>query len=234
MPKRPSLSTTRKVIACSDEAHRLNACLGLSRTEVFHEMLLFLVAGSETTGSVLAWFVYLLSKHPRVQAKIKAELSEKTHGRFTIEQVDSLTYLDCVLREVLRYTPPVVGTTRTLTTDDHLPHSGVQLHRGDEVFVPLNVSNRDARYWKIDPELFYPERFQGEDDEHHPYVSIPFGGGHRQCIGQDLARFELKVIAARLMQYVTFGDGGPTLNAGGFVQRLTVIPKHMGITIAFD
>ncbi|CAF4765312.1 unnamed protein product, partial [Rotaria sp. Silwood2] len=40
---------------------------GLSRTEIFHEMLLFLVAGSESTGSVLAWFIYLMSKYPRVQ-----------------------------------------------------------------------------------------------------------------------------------------------------------------------
>ncbi|CAF1016470.1 unnamed protein product [Rotaria sordida] len=58
------------------------------------------------------------------------------------------------------------------------------------------------------------ERFMGEDKNHHPYALIPFGSGHRQCIGQDLARFELKVIAARLMQQVTFGDGGPEVNAG--------------------
>ncbi|CAF3145726.1 unnamed protein product [Rotaria sp. Silwood2] len=118
---------------------------GLSRTEIFHEMLLFLVAGSESTGSVLAWFIYLMSKYPRVQ-----------------------------------------------------------------------------------------KRFQNEDKDHYPYASIPFGSGHRQCIGQDLARFELKAIAVRLMQYVTFGDGGSQVNSGGYIQGLTLIPKNVGVTITFD
>jgi cytochrome P450 len=152
----------------------------------------------------------------------------------TVEQIESLTYLDCVLREVLRYIPIVVGTTRTLTTDDRLPGSNVQLHKGDEVFIPFNTLSRDKRYWKIDPDLFYPERFQGEDKDHHLYASIPFGGGHRQCIGQDLARFELKTIVVRLMQHVTFGDGGEKVNAGGYIQKMTVIPKHIGVTITFD
>ncbi|CAF0778546.1 unnamed protein product [Adineta steineri] len=207
---------------------------GLSRREVIDELLLFLVAGSETTGSVLAWFIYLMSKNPRVQAKIKVELADKTQHGLTIDQIDSLIYLDYVIQEVLRFIPPVVGTTRTLTADDRLPTSSIQLYKGEEVFIPLNVLSRDKRYWKIDPDLFYPERFQNEDANHHAYASIPFGGGHRQCIGQDLARFELKVIMTRLMQYVTFGDGGVDVNAGGYVQKMTVIPKHIGITVTFD
>ncbi|CAF4336734.1 unnamed protein product, partial [Adineta steineri] len=75
---------------------------GLSRREVIDELLLFLVAGSETTGSVLAWFIYLMSKNPRVQAKIKAELADKTQHGLTIDQIDSLIYLDYVIQEVLR------------------------------------------------------------------------------------------------------------------------------------
>jgi cytochrome P450 len=175
-----------------------------------------------------------MSKYPRVQAKINAELGDNKHNRITVEQIESLTYLDCVIQEILRFIPPVVGTTRTLTMDDQLPGSGVQLYKGDEVFIAFNTLSRDKRYWKIDPDLFYPERFQVEDKDHHPYVSIPFGGGHRQCIGQDLARFELKTIIVRLMQYVTFVDGGDKINAGGYVQKLTVIPKHIGVTITFD
>ena len=197
-------------------------------------MLLFLVSGSETTGAVLAWFIHLISKHPRIQTKLKAELGDNKHNRMTVEQIDSLTYLDCVVREVLRYVPVVVGTTRTLTADDPLPGTNAQLRKGDEVFIPFNTLSRDKRYWKIDPDLFYPERFQGEDKDHHLYASIPFGGGHRQCIGQDLARFELKTIIVRLMQHVSFGDGGGKVNAGEYVQKMTVIPKHIGVTITFE
>ena len=209
-------------------------CSGLSRAEVIHELLLFLVAGAETSGTVLAWFIYFASKHPRVQTKLKAELGDNKHNRLAVEQMESLTYLDCVLEEVFRFLPPAACTTRAVIVDDQLPGSGVTLHKGDEILIPFHCLARDQRCWKVDPDLFYPERFQGEDKDHHAYGSIPFGGGHRQCIGQDLARFELKTIIARLMQQVTFGDGGEQVNAGGYVQKLTTVPKNVGVTIIFD
>jgi hypothetical protein len=46
-----------------------------------------------------------------------------------------------------------------------------------------------------------------------------------------LARLMLKVIAARLMQYVTSGDGGSEVNAGGYITELTVKPKRIDVTI---
>ncbi|CAF1083079.1 unnamed protein product [Rotaria sordida] len=193
------------------------------------------MVGYETTSTALAWMIHLISKYPRVQQKIKAELIDNNAQKdLSLERLDSLVYLDCVINEVLRFSPPGDGTFRTLTVDDRLPESGAQLLAGDQVLIPFINLSRDTRYWSIDPELFYPERFLGEDKNHHPYASIPFGSGHRQCIGQDLARFELKVITARLMQYVTFGDGGPQVNVGGHIQSMTIMPKHVGVTIEFD
>jgi cytochrome P450 len=197
-------------------------------------MLLFLVAGSETTGTVLSWFIYLMSKYPRVQAKIKAELGENRQNRLTNEQLDSLIYLDCVIKEIFRFVPPAAGTNRTLIVDDQLPGTGTKLYKGDQIFISFLNLARDKRCWKIDPDIFYPERFQNEDENHHPYAWIPFGGGHRQCIGQDLAWFKLKAITARLMQHVTFGDGGSKVNSGGYIQKLTLLPKNVGVTITFD
>lgn len=201
---------------------------------MIHELLLFLLAGSETSGTALAWFIYFVSKHPRVQTKLKAELGDNKHSRLTVEQIESFTYLDCVIKETMRFLPPAAGTTRALMVDDILPASGIKLHKGDEIFIPFYTLSRDQRCWKIDPEQFYPERFQGEDQNHHAYAWIPFGGGHRQCIGQDLARFELKIIIARLMQHVTFADGGKEVNTGGYIQKLTTVPKSVGVTITFD
>ncbi|CAF3332089.1 unnamed protein product, partial [Rotaria sp. Silwood2] len=77
-------------------------------------------------------------------------------------------------------------------------------------------------------------RLRDEDKNHHPYAFLPFGAGHRQCLGQDLARLELKVILARMLQQVTFCDGGSEVNAGGYVEKLTIMPKHVGITIEFN
>ena len=206
---------------------------GLSRDEIVDEMLLFLVAGFETTSTALAWCIHLLSKNPRVQSKLKAELMDIS---FSVDRLDEMVYLDAAIREVLRFAPPSNGTVRTLTADDRLPTTGALLHKGEQVTIPFYNLARDTRYWNIDPEQFFPERFleNGLDRHHHPFALIPFGGGHRQCIGQDLARFELKVIVARLMQSVTFGDGGTDVNSGGHEQQFTILPKRTGVTISFD
>ena len=175
-----------------------------------------------------------MSKYPRVQAKLKTELDAYQSREMIFDEVDNLNYLDCVINEILRFRTPFPGVTRTLTADDRLPFTGFLLHEGDEICVPLYNLAHDKRLWKIDPDLFYPERFQTDDKDNLAFVSIAFGGGHRQCIGQDLARFELKTIITRLMQNVTFGDGGEQINSGNYSQKMTVIPKHLGVTIKFD
>ena len=209
--------------------------LGLSREEIFDETVLFLTAGYETTSTAMSWFIHWMSKNPRVQEKIKAELREKGGNQpLTLAYLDSLTYLDCVLKEVFRISQPLAGTQRILTVDDRLPDSGFQLHKGETVMIPFQNLSNDHRFWSIDPELFHPERFLDADDHHHAYAFLPFGSGHRACIAQDLARFELKLITARLMQCITFGDGGPEVNAGGHRTVITTMPKHVGVTIQYD
>lgn len=209
----------------------------MSRVEVMHEMLSFLAAGYGTTSTSLSWFIYFMSKNPDVQNKIKQELSEYNGQRLSVEQLDALVYLECVLREVLRLSGPVLGTVRTLTTDDQLPHSGFNLKRGDSVFISFYSLARDKRYWSTlyDLNEFHPERYLNDPEHKNNLAALmPFGGGHRVCMGQDLARFELKAICARLMQFVTFGDGGPVLNAGGYEMTDTNKPKSLGVTITFD
>ncbi|CAF4464494.1 unnamed protein product [Rotaria socialis] len=131
----------------------------------------------------------------------------------TVDRVDSLIYLDCFINEVLRYSPTIDGTSRSVVVDDCVPKSGIRLYKGDQVLIPTSALGRDTRLWNIDPEQFYPERFLNEDKNHHPCALLPFG--------------------ARMLQQVTFVDGGPEVNAGGLSQTLTVIPKHVGVTIEF-
>ena len=115
----------------------------------------FLVAGYETTSTAMSWFIYWMSKNPRVQEKIKAELMEKGGNQpLTLAYLDSLTYLDCVLKEVFRVSQPVTATQRTLQVDDRLPDSGFQLFKGESVLIPFQNLSCDRRYWSIDPDVF--------------------------------------------------------------------------------
>ncbi|CAF1199150.1 unnamed protein product [Didymodactylos carnosus] len=206
---------------------------GLTCEELLDEILLSIVAGFETTSTVLAWFIFHMSKYPAIQEKIKEEL--KLHNvtkktSLTNELLDKLEYIDCVLKEVLRFSPIMDGTLRTLVEDDQI--DGVQLRKGDSVYIGLNNIHRDKRLWKLDPDQFLPERFLDTDDKNQPIWT--FGGGHRACAGQDLARFELKVICTRLMQSLTFLDSGDEQNSGGFLQRITCLPKRLAVYCKFD
>ncbi|CAF2781135.1 unnamed protein product [Rotaria sp. Silwood2] len=198
------------------------------------------MAGYSTTTAALSWFIHLMSIHPEVQNKVKKELAQYNMQSLSVEQLDSFSYLDCVLREVFRFVPPNFGILRTLTVDDRLPSTGAELRKGDLVLIAIHNLGRDRRYWlgPVDPDQFYPERFLVEDNDinNNKAASIPFGGGHRQCIGQDLARLKVKAICARLMQRVTFGDGGPEVNSGEYAGDGgdAIIPKRMGVTITFD
>jgi cytochrome P450 len=70
-----------------------------------------IAAGSETTATALSWFIFYMTKYPRVQQRIKQELEE--HGLLmednahssllTQEILDALVYCDCVTKEVCSY-----------------------------------------------------------------------------------------------------------------------------------
>lgn len=107
----------------------------LASSEMKNEMLSFLSADFGTTSAAVSWFIHLMSKHPAVQQKIKEELSQFNGQRFTPEQMDSLSYLDVVIRETLRYAPTILDTVRTLTCDDQLSDNGFHLKKGETVFV---------------------------------------------------------------------------------------------------
>lgn len=63
-----------------------------------------------------------ISKHPRIQENLKAELVEialrKNHCHFSLNDLDSLVYLDAVIEEVFRISPSIDATYRTLLARD--------------------------------------------------------------------------------------------------------------------
>jgi cytokinin trans-hydroxylase len=82
---------------------------GLTRPEMFDEVLTVILAGSETTSTALAWFIFYMSKNPHIQQRIKEELRQhdllmtndvQCLPSLTQEKLDLLTYCECVIKEV--------------------------------------------------------------------------------------------------------------------------------------
>ncbi len=210
--------------------------VSLSPNEVFDEVSLSILAGFETTATALSWFIFYMSKYSSIQQKIKDELKKHSltpDTPLTQNILDSLTYVECVTKEVLRFAPIAVATARQAMCDDTIDN--IQVKKGDLIYIAIQNLHRDPRYWKIDPTQFVPERFLNEDRNPPQHAYMPFGGGHRACAGQELAFFELKTIIARLMQRVTFQDPGRDAdNSGGYVTRITCFPKYLAVRVYMD
>ena len=157
------------------------------------------VAGHETTSNALTWTWYALSGHPEAEAKMHAELDRVLRGRRpAAADVSRLPYTRAVLAESMRLYPPVWGMGRLALADHTL--AGYDIPRGSLVVVSPFITQRDARFFP-DPELFRPERWLDENTAERPRFSyFPFGGGARQCIGEQFAWMEGVLLLATLGQ----------------------------------
>lgn len=161
------------------------------------QLVTLILAGHETTGSLLSWTWYLLAQHPAVAQKVTQEASEVlSHGPPTVDQIDGLKYTELVVRETLRLYPPVWIISRRAIAEDQI--LGYRIPAGSVVVVCSYALHRNPNYWD-EPSVFAPERFaRSLNSDWVPEAYFPFGGGPRKCIGGELAMLEAKLAIAMI------------------------------------
>ena len=172
---------------------------GLTDEQIRDELATLFVAGHETTGGALTWTLYLLARHPEVEATLHGELDRVLQGRPpTVADVPRLPYTEMVVAESLRMYPP--GWTLLRQTVHETQVGGYTLPPDTYVFLSAWVIHHDARFfpdpWKFDPSRMTPEARKARP--HFAY--FPFGGGSRQCIGEQFAWMEMILVLANLAQ----------------------------------
>ncbi|KAH3894234.1 cytochrome P450 2U1-like [Dreissena polymorpha] len=181
------------------------------------------LAGGETTGTSLDWAILYMVTHPDVQKKCFQEITEVvgSHRPVVISDRPQLTYIQATLLEVLR-----ISNTLAFS----LPHmarrgtilNGYSIPEGTIVIANLFTAHMDPKYW-AEPSNFDPSRFISANGEViRKELTVPFGVGPRLCIGEPLARMELFLIFANLIQKFRFEpvEGGRYCLDG--VQALTL------------
>lgn len=156
----------------------------LDAAELRDQLLVFLIAGHESTGTSMTFALHLLSRHPEVQARAQEEVDRLPAGRTpSAADLDRLPYLTRVLKEAMRLYPaaPLIGRRSVEAAEI----GGHLIPAGADVLVPPWVIHRHPDLWD-DPERFIPER----EAARHRYAWFPFGGGPRACIGQHFAMLE--------------------------------------------
>ena len=172
---------------------------GLSLAEIKDQVLLLLFAGHETLTSAIASLCTLLAQNPHVLAVVRAEQKQFDSEEITFEQLKQMSYLERVLKEVLRLIPPVGGGFREVIQECEI--NGYKIPQRWSVLYQIGETHQDNNIYNH-PEKFDPDRFDSEqsEDKLKPFGYVPFGGGVRECLGKEFAKLEMKLFAALLVR----------------------------------
>lgn len=169
----------------------------MSDHQLRDEVMTIFLAGHETTANNLAWTLYLLSLHPQVREALQQEVDQVLGDAApALEYVPRLVYTRQVIDEALRLYPPAWAVARQAIEGDQI--GGYLIPAGSDVLISPYVIHRHPDFW-VNPEGFDPGRFEPQAVQARPhYAYIPFGGGPRQCIGNNFALLEGTLILAML------------------------------------
>lgn len=172
----------------------------LSIEELKDQILTLLFAGHETLTSGLSSFCLLLAQNPEILAAARKEQEQISYtGALTSEHLQQMTYLDQILKEVLRVIPPVGGGFRSVIQTCEF--NGYCIPEGWSVLYQIGKTHQDETIYK-DAKSFDPQRFSIDraEDRSKPFSYATFGGGMRECIGKEFAKLEMKIFAALLLR----------------------------------
>jgi cytochrome P450 len=165
--RRPGEDLLSELVAAESEGDKL------SQSELVNSSITLLVAGHETTTSLIGNGIYTLLRHP---------------DQWQLLQ-DDPSLLTSAIEEILRYESPVARQPRLLKQDAEM--GGKQMRQGEVAFQMLNAANRDPAYF-VDPDRFDIQR---QKNRH-----IAFGVGIHFCVGAPLARTEGQIVFSTVMK----------------------------------
>lgn len=188
---------------------------GFKKWAISQLRLLFFV-GHDSTSATLSYSCFLLSKHPQVLEKLRAEHDNVFGKDLTAlskllkdnpQILNKLSYTVAVIKKVLRLYPPAAGF-RLGQPDVFLQdiQGNEYPTEGCRIYILHQALHRNPKYWKK-PDAFIPDRFLvGPDDPLYPVRGAyrPFEHGPRNCLGQNLSMLDLRVTLAMIVRRFDF------------------------------
>lgn len=192
--------------------------------EIAQTLFTFLFASQDATSSAATWLFQIMSQRPEILDRIRDEnykvRNGDIHAAVNMDQLESLKYTRAVVRELLRYRPPVLmipyevkkpfPLTDTYTVPKGmcpLPHLSrarrkmpwfyTDLYPGAMVIPTTYPSLRDPEIY-TNPDDFDPERYYtGDAEEKGAKNWLVFGTGPHYCIGQNYAMLNLALMVGK-------------------------------------
>lgn len=177
---------------------------GFSDEEVVDFMVGLLVAGYETTSTVMTLAVKFLTETPQALSQLKEEHNEIKARKGANEALQwddykSMAFTRCVVNETLRFANILSGVFRRAMTDVPIK-GGYTIPEGCKVFTSFRAVHMDPQHFK-DARTFNPWRWLNDPKACSSSVEAftPFGGGPRRCPGAELGRVGVSAFLHRLI-----------------------------------
>lgn len=175
--------------------------LGLTKLEIRNEVDTFMFEGHDTTASAISWILYSLAENPKHQEKCRNEIDKILEGResdnIEWDDLPKLEYLSMCIKEGMRLHAPVPFIQRVATKS--ITIDGNTFPAGTPLSVNIYSLHHNPEVWE-DHEVFKPERFTEDNfSKMDSFAYCPFSAGPRNCIGQNFARNEEKVVLAKIL-----------------------------------
>ncbi|KAG6816759.1 hypothetical protein H0H87_003154 [Tephrocybe sp. NHM501043] len=240
---RDIMSLIVKANASEDENARL------SDEEMLGMMRVVILAGHETSANTLSWILLELSRRPEMQAKLRDEIrsvQQAVHVRgdshYTVADLDSMPYLNAVLKETLRFHPVIISLMREAARDDVIPLSKsvtttsgeiiTELHvpKGTTITTSIGCYNRNKEIFGDDADVYDPERWLDSRVQKTTSFGVlgnlmTFGGGIRACLGWKFAAIELQAFLFELLgnfEFAAIPESGSIRREAALVMVPTV------------
>jgi len=174
----------------------------MDETEIRYNLLAFFFVGHKTSSILLSFTLYLILSHPEVLRKAYEEidrvLGTNPNNTLSFDQLPQLSYMEQIIKESLRYYSPIPVFARNALKDGVLANK-YEIKRGQYIQFIMESLHRNRELWGEDADQFNPDHFSPEQvEKRDPHAFIPFGIGHRSCLGQrfvqQLAKITLTLI----------------------------------------
>ena len=169
-------------------------------------ILQYIFDGFGTTSDGCTGIIASIVTHPEVMAKLHEEVDAVFDAKgdgdidLTDTDINGMNYLECIISESMRVCAISV-TSRRVTKPWTIPGTDLTLPVGIGVYIPISSFHNDPEYWDK-PMEFDPERFNAENKSKiKTGTYAPFGLGPRQCLGNNYAKFTIKMILVYLFRF---------------------------------
>ncbi|KAF7946606.1 hypothetical protein EAE96_009601 [Botrytis aclada] len=176
---------------------------GFTDKHLMEEMRLFMIAGSDTTGTTCTFTLLLLFNNPSKLQLLTQEILSAFPSKsdtITFANTQELPYLNAAINESMRLMPMVVSGLPRYTSETNWI-DGFEIPAHVTTYAFSNILQVDPRIWP-DADSYIPERWL-DDYKGVPVdkkAFLPFSGGVRNCIGQQFALREIRLILATVIR----------------------------------